>query len=127
VIKLVFCLRRRQGLSVEAFREYWRDHHGPLVARHADALRIVEYTQLAPLGVEINESLRASRGAPPAYDGIAEVWYENIDAISEAATSEQGRAALNELLEDERRFLDHPASPLLLGSERRVVGGSPPS
>ena len=40
MIKLVFCLRRLPHLSREEFQRYWREQHAPLVARHAETLRL---------------------------------------------------------------------------------------
>ena len=41
MIKVIFCLRRRADMSLEDFQRYWREVHGPLVAKHRQALRIV--------------------------------------------------------------------------------------
>jgi hypothetical protein len=38
MVKIVFCLRRKPGLSREAFQEYWRTNHAPLVAERAKRL-----------------------------------------------------------------------------------------
>jgi hypothetical protein len=33
MVKLVYCIRRKQGLSREEFRRYWAEVHGPIGAR----------------------------------------------------------------------------------------------
>jgi hypothetical protein len=38
MIKLVFYVRRRSGLSAEDFKRYWIENHAPLVKKHAPAL-----------------------------------------------------------------------------------------
>jgi len=45
MIKLVFCLRRRDDLSPAEFYSSWRERHAPLVLRHAPVLRIARYVQ----------------------------------------------------------------------------------
>ncbi len=40
MIKLIFCVRRLSHLSRDAFQQYWRETHGPLVRRHAAVLVI---------------------------------------------------------------------------------------
>ena len=45
MIKIVFCVRRLPTLSPDEFYRYWLESHGPLVRRHAAALRIRRYTQ----------------------------------------------------------------------------------
>ena len=77
MIKLSFCLRRLPHLTREEFQRYWRETHAPLVRRHAAALRIHRYVQTHALLGEAADSLRASRGGPPGYDGVAELWWES--------------------------------------------------
>lgn len=45
MIKLIFCLHRKQGFTPKAFRDYWENRHGPLVQKHAHALGIQRYVQ----------------------------------------------------------------------------------
>ena len=47
---------------------------------------------------------------------------EQIEHLVRAATSEEGQAAQQALLEDERRFIDVANSPIWLGEEIAVVG-----
>lgn len=123
MVKLVFCLHRLSHLSREEFQRYWWETHGPLVRRHAKALRIQRYVQLHTAPDEaLNAALRASRGGPEAFDGIAELWWESRDALAAAMASDAGREAGAALLEDERRFIDLPRSPLWLADERAVIG-----
>jgi uncharacterized protein (TIGR02118 family) len=124
MIKLTFCLRRLPSLSREEFQRYWRETHAPLVSRHATVLRIRRYVQLhsLPEGDPVNAGLRASRGAPEDYDGVAELWWQSLDDLAAATASDAGRKASLELLEDERRFIDLAHSPLWLGHEHTIVG-----
>ena len=121
MVKLVFCARRLPHLSREAFQRYWRDTHGPLVRRHAPALRIRRYVQLHTLAHPMQDVLRASRGGPEPYDGVAELWWDSLEDFALATTEPAGRVAGRELLEDERRFIDLAHSPVLLGEEHPVV------
>jgi uncharacterized protein (TIGR02118 family) len=123
VIKLVFCVRRRPDVDDAEFHRYWRDVHGPLVASKAETLGIRRYVQVHTTSGIANEFLAASRGAPEAFDGVAELWFDSEEALSAAATSEEGQRAGAELLEDERRFIDHARSPLFLAAENVVVEG----
>ncbi len=122
MVKLVFCLTRKDGMSREEFQAYWRDTHAPLVARHAATLGIQRYVQVHTASTPIDDALRTGRGGPEPYDGVAELWWESVTAMAAAATSEAGTAASWELLEDERRFIDLTRSPLFFGEENDVVG-----
>jgi uncharacterized protein (TIGR02118 family) len=121
MVKLSFCLRRLPHLSRAEFQRYWREQHAPLVARHREALRIQRYVQVHTADAEANAWLRASRGAPEAFDGVAELWWRSEGDLAAATASEAGRRAAAELLEDERRFIDLARSPLWLGAEHEIL------
>ena len=122
MIKLTFCLVRLPHLSREAFQDYWFNTHGPLVASVADVLQIRRYVQLHSLPPEASEGLRTSRGAPEPYDGVAELWFDSLEAMAANGRRPEAQAAGRLLLEDERRFIDLARSPLWFGEEKVVVG-----
>jgi uncharacterized protein (TIGR02118 family) len=121
VIKLTFCLRRRPELSREEFQRIWFDEHGPLVRRHAETLGIRRYVQVHTQTTPFNDALRGSRDAPEGYDGVAELWWDSLEAAAGAAATPEGAEAARQLLEDERRFIDHASSPLWISDERPVI------
>jgi uncharacterized protein (TIGR02118 family) len=127
MIKLVFTLRRRDGMSREEFQRYWREHHAPIVQRHAETLRIRRYVQTHTRETELDQVLAASRGSElsAAYDGVAELWWDSLEELIAGYSTDAGQAAAAELLEDEQRFIDLPRSPIWLGEEHVVVGVSP--
>jgi uncharacterized protein (TIGR02118 family) len=123
MIKLVFMLRRREGITREDFQRYWSQQHAELVKRHAELLGIRRYVQTHARDTDLDGALASSRGSEPGqYDGVAELWWDDIDALVRAASSEAGQAAQLELLEDERRFIDVANSPIWLGEEIVVLG-----
>jgi uncharacterized protein (TIGR02118 family) len=128
MIRLTYLLRRKPGMSLEEFQTYWREVHGPLVAGHARRIDTLRYVQVHTLEDEANTAMAAARGGmEPPYDGVAELWWENIEALEAALSSEEGARAGEELLEDERQFIDLPASPLWLNYEYPQVNPSPES
>ena len=120
MFKLTFTLRRAPHLTRLEFQRYWREQHAPLVEKHQEALGIRRYVQVHTLDVPANEALRASRGAPPEYDGVAELWFDSAEI---SMTPEAARAGA-ELLEDEKRFIDLENSPLWLSEEKPVIDGT---
>ena len=123
MLKLVFCLRRRAGLSREEFQRYWRETHAPLVRSHAAALGLERYVQVHAAHDDLGALLRASRGAPEPYDGVAELWWKDRASFEAALATPAAQRAGAELLADERRFIDLASSPLWLGEEHPVVEG----
>ena len=124
MLKIMFCLRRLSGMSREEFQHYWREVHAPLVARHAGALNIVRYVQ-SHTGADAGFArLSAARGGAPAYDGVAELWIAETDAAPDARQQALASAANQALLEDERRFIDLPNSPIFHVRELEVLAAS---
>jgi uncharacterized protein (TIGR02118 family) len=121
MLKLTFCLRRLPSLSREEFQRYWRETHAPLVRRHAEALGIERYVQVHAGYDDFAAALRASRGGPEPYDGVAELWWRDRAAFEAALTRPEAVKAGAELLADEQRFIDLARSPLWLGEEHPVI------
>jgi len=118
MIRLTFLLRRKQGTSLDEFQRYWRETHGPLVAKHATTLNILRYVQVHTLEDPINDQLAGARGKMETpYDGVAELWWTNRDALMASFDSSAGREAGEELVQDEAKFIDLPNSPLWFNYE----------
>jgi hypothetical protein len=120
-MKVIYCLRRLPELTLEEFRRHWLEVHGPLVRAHQRDLRIVRYVQVYTDFGPFLDKLRAFRGSPEPYDGVAEIWYESRDALETLGRDPAGREASRKLLEDERRFVDSARSPIWTGEERIII------
>ena len=122
MIKIVLCMRRLPTLSPDEFYRYWLESHGPLVRSHADTLRIRRYTQghtFADPRIGPAVDARGCRVEP--YDGIAEVYWDSVEDLIDAAGTKEGRSAGRALLEDERRFIDLPNSSMFYVYEHEIV------
>ena len=93
MVKLVFCVHRLPNLTLPEFQTYWRDTHAPLVARHADTLRICRYVQTHTIDSPVNAALQATRGGPEGYDGVAEVWWDSVDDLVAGTATDEGQRA----------------------------------
>ncbi|WP_322095053.1 EthD domain-containing protein [Paraburkholderia bannensis] len=122
MIKLAFCLRRLPQLTPKAFRDYWHDVHGPLVREVADALQMRRYVQSHALVDPRFAGIGATRGidATP-FDGIAELWWDDVDTMLAVGETREGREASRRLVADERNFIDVVNSPLFFVNEREIV------
>jgi uncharacterized protein (TIGR02118 family) len=126
MIRLVFLLRRKAGTSLDSFQRYWREEHGPLVASVQMKIGALRYVQVHTIDDPMNASAAEARGGmEPIYDGVAELWWESEQALADTLATEAGRAAGAALLEDERKFIDLPHSPLYLTYEYPQVNPSP--
>ena len=123
MVKLVMVIRRREDLPEAEFHRYWREEHGPLARELLTSLGARRYVQTHTLGSELNDALADSRGTAEAYDGLAEVWWDSLDALVVAVGSEQGQKANSRLAEDEARFIDLERSSLFLSEEHAFIDG----
>lgn len=121
MIRLTLVLRRRPDMSPEEFARYWLTEHGPLVQSFAGVLGMRRYVQSHTLRGRLGEMLTNQRGTAEAFDGVADVWFDDLDSLLAAASSPDGSAALNSLLADERRFIDLSASSIMLVEEHEMI------
>jgi uncharacterized protein (TIGR02118 family) len=120
MIKLTFVLTRLPTLTREEFQAYWFNHHAPLVASVKEVLRIRRYVQLHSLPASESEPLRAARKGPEGYDGVAQLWWDSLDDMQATGADPRAAEAGRMLLDDERKFIDLPKSPLWWGEEKVI-------
>lgn len=131
MLKLVYVIRRKPGLSADEFRAYWLDRHAPLVTEVAPAIGALRYVQSHFYDHPANEAMRSVRGMLPPVDGVTEVWWESRAAFEAAYGSPEGQAAAARLAEDEARFIDFSQSQVFMTEaheifdhrDRHPVGG----
>ena len=108
MIKLIYCITRKEGMSVEEFQRYWRETHGPIAARIPGLRRYVQCHTLPEL---------YGGDSPPAYDGAAELWFDDMASLRQAMRSPEVQTAR----EDERNFIDHSRVALFVTEEKPVA------
>ena len=82
MIKLTFCLVRAPHLTLPEFQDYWLNKHAPLVTSFREVLRIRKYVQAHSLDPSVSEVIRNSRGLPDQFDGVAQLWWDNMDDVA---------------------------------------------
>src|SRR6476659_8980366 len=121
MIQLVFVIRRRKDMSPEEFHRYWLEEHGPLARGLLEGLGARRYVQTHTLDSDLNHALAESRGTLEAYDGVAEISWDSLDALVAAVGSEEWQRANETLAEDAARFIDFEQSSLLVAEEHTVL------
>jgi uncharacterized protein (TIGR02118 family) len=123
MVKMISILRRLPNLSREEFQAYWRENHGPLAQEKLPAMRCKRYVQVHTMETPYNDLVKASRGSEiEIYDGVAELWFESIEDLSEALQTEEGQQASQDLLEDEKKFIDLAQSAMWFAEEYTFAG-----
>ncbi len=102
-------LVRKEGMSHEAFTEHWQTEHTPIAREIAGVVRYLTTTPLSPTDA--------------AFDGIADLYFEELGALHDALGSEGDRdydpqkEMAARAREDVDNFLAVTERPRLIGEE----------
>lgn len=123
MIKLICIVKRLPELSYVEFLNYWEENHAKLIRKHATVLNIKKYTQSHSIkSSEIQSQIELVRDMTHFdFDGIAELWYQNLDAHLNARNTAEGANALAEIIADEKRFIDLSKSQMWYSHEIEVL------
>lgn len=89
MIKIIALVRRNEAMTHEEFVDYWQNHHSKLVAALPGLRRYIQNPAID------------FRGRERPYDGCAELWYDDLDAVKAAAQSPESER----VREDEPNFV----------------------
>jgi hypothetical protein len=111
----------------EEFEDRFRNVYGPLVAKHQSTLDLRRYVQSNTLLKDsFGDALRAARPEmQEPFDGTAAFWWPDRDRMAGALSTPEGRAAVEELIECERKFVDLPRSAVFLSKEVPQINPMP--
>ncbi|MFC7205452.1 EthD family reductase, partial [Haloferax namakaokahaiae] len=107
--KHVALLVRKPELSHDEFVEYWQEKHTP-IARRIEG--VVRYQTVVPADPEAAE-----------FDGVAELYFDDLDALHDALGSEESRdydpakGYAKKARKDVDNFLDIERRPRFIGEE----------
>jgi uncharacterized protein (TIGR02118 family) len=107
MIKLVYCIGRKPGLSREEFIRYWAEVHGPIGTRIPGLRQLVHSYALPAPGDQ----------RPADFDGMAELWFDDLAALLAARHSPEWAASTA----DEINFVDPTRSAYFVSEERRIL------
>ena len=94
MIKVISLVYRKKGISPRQFLSYWQEKHAPLAVETIPG--VLHYAQNHPI---------AGPGLDDDADGIAEMWFEDMDAYEEYMEWRVSAEALA-MKESEEKFLD---------------------
>jgi uncharacterized protein (TIGR02118 family) len=119
MIKLLVFVTRQNSMTPQAFQDYWRHRHGPLVRGSGVADRYLRGY------VQGHTALEAYDGAePPAYDGLVELYFDSQrDADAFFSDSEY----LANIKPDESKFADLERCAFVATSGPELVCGPEPA
>ena len=107
MIKLVYCITKKAGLTDEEFFRYWENIHGPIGARIPRLCKLVQSCRLTVPGDKRR----------PDYDGMAELWFDDVEALLAARQSPEWEASSD----DEANFMDHKRVAYFVSEEHVIL------
>ncbi len=107
MVKVVYCITKKAALTDEEFFRYWKNIHGPIGARIPGLRRLVQSH-----GVVVRGDKRS-----PDYDGVAELWFDDVEALLAARQSPEWKASS----EDEANFIDHSKVAYFVSEEHVIL------
>ena len=113
MVKMVAFFKRKPGMSVEDFQSYWRTTHADIVVKLPGIRRYVQSHTI----------LSGYRKGEPIYDGMAELWFDNTDAMRAQAGSPEFAA----VQADEFNFMDRSSSGSIITEEHIIKDGAIPN
>ncbi len=113
MVKLVAFFKRKPGMEVEAFQEHWRTIHAELVVRVPGLRKYIQCHTLPSV----------YRSREPIYDGVAEAWFDDTDAMRANTDSPEWAA----IRADEPKFIDLSTLGSIITEEHVIVDGPVPS
>lgn len=109
MVKLIYSISKKPGLSDQEFFDYWKNVHGPIGARIPGLRRLVQCHRVAVPGDKHQHD----------YNGAAELWFDNIEALLSARKSPEWKAST----EDEANFVDHTRTAYFVSEEHVILMG----
>ena len=111
MIKVLTWFRRRPDLARDAFLSHWREHHPEVVLALPGLRRYIQ-----------NPTTESGyRKGEPFCDGVAETWWDDLDALR----AQRGTEAMAAVAADEDRFIDPASRGHLVTREAVILDGTP--
>jgi len=123
MVKISYLMRRLPHLSLEEFQSYWSEKHPQAAPEDAfSTLGVKRYVQVLPMETDARKLVIGPRtGLVEPFDGVAELWVENIEAIERDWSTEKAKEYLGIFFKDEQNFIDWTRSTILVSNENVVM------
>ena len=108
MIKSMALLSKKPGISDEEFYYHWKEIHGPLAVKLIPGMKKYIQDHLVKLPGVINE-----------FNGIAEVWFDDLKAWQYFMSWRQTDEAKT-LIDDENKFIDKSRRIRLIVEEHPI-------
>ena len=114
MLKVSILVTRRADLTMEAFRAYWKEKHGPLFSSQPEVkLHVRKYAQ------EHTGPKAPDRFAVAPFDGIAEIWFDDMAGFLGVFASKTYEEIIKP---DEMKFVDRSKALFMFTETAPMIG-----
>lgn len=103
MFKMIVFLKRKPGMSDQAFRDYYEKNHAMLVQRSAPKMRKYVRNYITPIG---NEMYAPDDSG--GVDCVTEAWFETTEDYESTISHILGSTIAEDLARDEENLFDRP-------------------
>lgn len=123
--KILLFMKRRPGMSIEAFREYYENHHVPLALKYSTAV-----SRYMRRYIEPHRNPETGDESELAYDVVTELWFDSEEVWRGTVKYLETSIMPDDIVADELNLFDRPTMRMAtvvecetdMGSVRPVAG-----
>ncbi len=110
MIKMIIMFNRREGMSMQEFKDYRREIHAPLFFAIPEIKCVRRFVVSYPVA--------APGFPPPSYDAVVEAWFDSLDDLNNLYLSENFEARVDP---DHPNFIDMSNVARVISEELVIV------
>ena len=106
MVRMIYCVMRRDDVSLQDFRKYFEGEHRDLVCQAAEELKATQFTQSLTLMVERNFMVMVRRGTEMPYDAVIEMWWDNATDLDTILETDEAQKKAEEFFGQASKYID---------------------
>ncbi len=118
--KILLFMKRRPGMSVEAFRDYYENQHVPLAMKHGGGVKLSRYVRRY---LEPQPHAESGTNEELPYDVITELWFDDEAMWRGTVQYLSTTVMVDAVVEDEKNLFDRRTMRIATVVEREGVPG----
>jgi len=123
MIKLIRCVRRKETVAKDEFRQYWTgDERAFLMRQLTTYAHVYKVVLNVTLDISLNQEIKVDYDIEEEpFDAITEIWWEDYNTMDNALKDEDFVKTRRELEIMDEQFMDHKKSPMFFIDEQVIA------
>lgn len=113
MVRLMYCVNRREDISPEDFRRYWQDEiYASLLSKFIKMYPAARYDRNLTLNIQMNAQIMERQGTGTPFDGIIEMWWDSAKELTAVNESPEAEELKRKIQEYEGQFINRSISKI---------------